>query len=297
MVSGSCPKVTEIVFGLPPSILTTQSRDVPEAVAAFLSMHIKRKVVPFQALSYDDLATQFSEGRLDAAWLPPALFVEVDRTVGLRAVAAAERGGGIGYYTAFFTLRGCHVHSFDDLRGRSVGWVDPNSAAGYVFPRLQLAAMGIDPTDIFQEEVFFRSHGAVVRGVIGRAVDVGATFVHVDPLNPRRVLRAGWNLDEDDSMGKFDTSQIQPLAPFGPLPADVVAASRNLSEATADDLRRAFLEIHTVPEVAQAARRQFGTGRFMPFNSGAYDVLRQAMDMAEGSGVEVASSLRPGLLV
>ena len=61
--------------------------------------------------------------------------------------AAAERGGGIGYYAAYFTLNDSDVTTLDSLPGHSVGWVDPGSASGYVFPRLQLAALGIDPTD------------------------------------------------------------------------------------------------------------------------------------------------------
>lgn len=295
MVRGSHPPKhpQEIAFGLPPSFLDARHRDVPESLAHFLSERLGRKVVVFRALTYDDLSVRVTAGDVHAAWLPPALFVELDRTIGLRAVAAAERGGGIGYYAAYFTLRDSGVTSIDAVRGRSVGWVDPGSASGYVFPRLQLAALGIDPTEAFQEEVFLRSHEAVVRAVVDRAVDVGATFVHVDPREPKKIMRAGWNPSPTD----LDTSRIRSLDPFGPLPADVIATSLGLSESLSDALGNAFLEIHTVAEVERAARRQFGTGRFMPFNPSAYDVLRRAMDMAEGSGVEVVASLRPSLML
>ncbi len=284
---------SEIAFGLPPSFFDPRHRDVPEALADFRSGRIGRRVVPVRALTYDDLSARLSNREFQAAWLPPALFVELDRTVGLRAVAAAERGGGVGYYSAYFTHIDSDITTLGSLPGHSVGWVDPGSASGYVFPRLQLAALGIDPTEAFQEEVFFRTHEAVVRAVFDRAVDVGATFVHVDPLQPRNVMRAGWNPGPDD----VDSSLIKWLDPFGPLPADVIATTLGVSEALADDLGDAFLEIHEVPEVQKAASRQFGTGRFMPVNPGAYDVLRRAMDMAEGNGVEVLTSLRPSLMI
>lgn len=282
-----------IAFGLPPTFFDPKHHDVPIALARFLADRVGHDIITFRALSYDDLSQRMSTGSMHVAWLPPALFVELDRTVGLRALAAAERGGGVGYYAAFFTLDDNNIRSVDDLPGRSVGWVDPGSASGYVFPRLQLAAAGIDPTDAFQEEVFFRSHEAVVRAVHDRAVDVGATFVHLDPLHPGSILRAGWLPGPDD----VDASLIRALDPFGPLPADVVAATLDVPEGLADALGDAFLDIHQVPEVQRAATRQFGTGRFMPVNPGAYDVLRHAMDMAEGRGVEVVASLRPSLLV
>ncbi|MFW5740595.1 MAG: phosphate/phosphite/phosphonate ABC transporter substrate-binding protein [Myxococcota bacterium] len=283
----------ELTFGLPPSLFDERHRDLPQALARFLATRIGKRVAPCPAVSYDDLSNRMASGELDAAWLPPALFVELDRTIGLRPVAAAERGGGIGYYASFFTHRDSHVASLDALRGCSVGWVDPGSASGYVFPRLQLASLGIDPTEAFQEEVFFRSHEAVVRAVVDRAVDVGATFVHVDPREPRKILRAGWMPGPDD----VDTTLVKPLDAFGPLPADVIATALSEPESLADRLGDAFLEVHTVPEVERAARRHFGTGRFMPVNPGAYEGLRRAMDMAEGSGVEVVASLRPSLLV
>jgi len=284
---------SEVAFGLPPSFFDPRHRDLPDALAEFLSGRIGQRVVPVRALTYDDLSSRLSSGELQAAWLPPALFVELDRTVGLRAVAAAERGGGVGYYAAYFTHIDSNITTLGSLPGHSVGWVDPSSAAGYVFPRLQLAALGIDPTEAFQEEVFLRTHDAVVRAVFDRAVDVGATFVHLDPLQPSTILRAGWAPGPVD----VDSSLIRWLDPFGPLPADVIATTMGVSEGLADDLGDAFLEIHDVPEVQKAATRQFGTGRFMPINPGAYDVLRRAMDMAEGNGVEVLASLRPSLMI
>ncbi len=282
-----------LTFGLPPSCFDSKHHGLPEALASFLSDRLQRPIIPYRAVSYDDLSKRVSQGSVQAAWLPPALFVELDRTVGLRAAAAAERGAGIGYCSAYFTHRDSPIRSLDALPGTSVGWVDPNSASGYVFPRLQLAALGIDPTSAFQEEVFLRSHGAVVRAVVDRAVDVGVTFVHVDPREKSKILRAGWKPGPAD----VDTSLVRSLDPFGPLPADVVATTMSEPATLADALSEAFLEIHRVPEVQHAATRQFGTGHFMPVNPSAYEVLRRAMDMAEGNGVEVVASLRPSLMV
>jgi ABC-type phosphate/phosphonate transport system substrate-binding protein len=246
-----------------------------------------------RALSYEDLSMRMTSGELLAAWLPPALFVELERTVGVQAVAAAERCGGAGYYAAFFTPMDSDITSLDRVPGHSVGWVDPGSAAGYIFPRLQLAAHGIDPTTAFQEEVFFRSHDAVVRAVVDRAVDLGATFVHLDSAEHRKIVRAGWLPGPPD----VDASGVQWLDPFGPLPPDVIATSRSVPQPLVERVAMAFLQIDKVEQVRLAAQEQFGTGRFVGVDPRAYDVIRRAMDLAEGNGVEVADTSRPSLLV
>jgi phosphate/phosphite/phosphonate ABC transporter binding protein len=267
-------------------------RALLDALSVYLSTQVGVPVAAYRALTYEDLATRISTGDLQVAWLPPALFVELERSVGMRAVAAAERGLGVGYFSVFFTLVDSDIRTVEDIPGHSVGWVDPGSASGYVFPRLQLASYGIDPTTAFPEEVFFRSHQAVVRGVVDRAVDVGATYVHLDPSEPSKVVRAGWQ----PPPAGVDPSSIQWLDPFGPLPADVVAVSNKLDQVLAEKIGRAFFGIHQVEAVRLAAQRQFGTGRFVPVHERSYEILRRAMESAEGRGVEVSASLRPSLV-
>jgi len=286
------PTADRIAFGVPPSVSEAHHRALLDALSVYLSTQVGVPVAAYRALTYEDLATRISTGDLQVAWLPPALFVELERSVGMRAVAAAERGLGVGYFSVFFTLVDSDIRTVEDIPGHSVGWVDPGSASGYVFPRLQLASYGIDPTTALPEEVFFRSHQAVVRGVVDRAVDVGATYVHLDPMDPSKVVRAGWQ----PPPAGVDPSSIQWLDPFGPLPADVVAVSNKLDRVLADRIGTAFFGIHQVEAVRVAAQRQFGTGRFVPVHERSYEILRRAMESAEGRGVEVSASLRPSLV-
>jgi phosphonate transport system substrate-binding protein len=278
-----------IVFATPPSADELQTGRMLASLAAYLTDRVGVGVAVTRAVSYDDLGRMVASGAAQAAWLPPAIFVEAERACGMRAIAAAERGAGVGYYCAFFTLIDSDVAGLEDVHGHSVGWVDPNSAAGYVYPRLQLASLGIDPATAFQEEIFLRSHGAVVRAVFDRAVDIGATFVHIDPAHPRKVIRAGWR----PPPAGVDPSSIQWLEPFGPLPPDVIAVRPDLPQKIAVALAEAFLAIgDQVEEIRNASRDHFGTGRFVQPNVRTYDILRRAMEAAEGKGVELAS-LRP----
>ena len=64
-----------------------------------------------------------------------------------------------------------------------VGWVDPDSCGGYLFPRAALAERGFDPKKHFKEEKLLGSHGAVVRAVESGDIDCGATYLN-SMLNP-----------------------------------------------------------------------------------------------------------------
>ena len=279
-----------LVFAVPPSVSELQQGRLLASLSDYLTRKVGTSVVATRTVSYDDLSAKMAAGAAHAAWLPPAVFVELEKTIGVRPLAAAERGAGVGYYCAFFTLIDSDVASLHDIPGHSVGWVDPNSAAGYVYPRLQLASIGIDPSSAFQEEVFLRSHAAVVRSVSDRAVDIGATFVHLDPGQSRKVIRAGWRPPPTG----VDPSSIQWLEPFGPLPPDVIAVRSDVPARLAQALGEAFIMIdEQMEEVRQATRRHFGTGRFVQPNLRAYDILRKSMESAEGMGVEVMASLRP----
>jgi phosphonate transport system substrate-binding protein len=280
---------TGLAFAVPPLPRDQQSAQVVDALSRFLADRIGVDVQVITTVSYDDLAHAVMSGRANSAWLPPAVFVELERSVGMRAVACAERGPGVGYFSAFITLIDSDVASLDQIPGHSIAWVDSSSAAGYVYPRLQLAAHGIDPATAFQEEVFLRSHEAVVRAVLDRAVDLGATYVHLDPTNPRKVIRAGWR----PFPSGVDTSGIQWFDPFGPLPPDVIATTVGIAEDLASRLGEAFLTIHHEEAIIGAARQHFGTGHFVQPSQRAYDLIRRSMDQAEGLGIEVTSSLRP----
>ena len=284
---------TQIRFGLPPSFLEEGHAKAPQFISEFLSDRIGHPVTTVRTLTYDDLTAQVTGGQVHAAWLPPVVFAELEKTVGMIGVATAERGGGVGYYTSFFCLQSSGIQGLRDLPGCSVGWVGPNSAAGYVFPRLQLAAIGIDPVTAFQEELFLRSHENVVQAVLDHAVDVGATFVHIDPRMPGRIIRTGW----DFVLGETSGTSIRALDPFGPLPADVIAVTSSVQHDIVAKLQRALLDVHTIPLVRAASLDQFGTGRFVPFHANAYDVVRNALQAVEQNGLEIVGSVRPIALI
>ncbi len=53
----------------------------------------------------------------------------------------------------------------DALAGKRVAWVDRDSCAGYLFPKLELLERGRPPDSLFVGQCFLESHIRVVRAV------------------------------------------------------------------------------------------------------------------------------------
>lgn len=65
--------------------------------------------------------------------------------------------------------------TFDQLVGKSFGFVSPQSSSGFVIPAVQLHLNGIEISD-FGEYGFLGSHPAVIETVASGAVEAGATY-------------------------------------------------------------------------------------------------------------------------
>jgi len=171
----------------------------------------------YSATSYRALADAMITGQVGVAWLPPILALEVERG-GHGTVAAIPLRHGVPTYRAAIIVRPGGPKTIGELAGTRVAWVDAESAAGYVVPRLHLAANGFD-VRAFAHEEFLRSHIEVVNAVSRGRFDVGATFSNHDPRT-QAITTAGWT----DVDGRA-IRDVGVLATVGPIPNDALLIS------------------------------------------------------------------------
>src|SRR4051794_14105571 len=87
------------------------------------------------ALSYRELADSLEHGDLGIAWMPPIPAIELEDKGIASPLALPFRRGGSTYHSAFIVRRG-GPKTLAELQGRRVAWVDRESAAGYLVPRV-----------------------------------------------------------------------------------------------------------------------------------------------------------------
>jgi phosphate/phosphite/phosphonate ABC transporter binding protein len=280
---------SRLVFGL----AVPESTMAPDAGVGTLIRWIGARanvdLVRFQVPSYEALARQMVEGSLHVAWLPPIVFVRLEHEgVAQPLVVNRRRRTGLGGYQAVLVVpMHSDIMSLEDLRGKNVAWVDPLSASGYVLPRIQLAAQGMDPRTTFGEERFYGSHEAAVRAIVEGTADVAATFAGLD--DGGALSRGGWS----NETGEY--SALRVLATFGEIPADLIAVRSDLDPDLAKALAAGFVDACADKVMAPLVKKTFGVESFAPDSFASYDGLRKAIDAAAARGLmelAVASSAR-----
>lgn len=189
-------------------------------------------------VSYEELVLGADADGFEMMWLPPLIALTLVPPGKAEAMAVPVRRGETSYATALFAKPGGGVKSLDALRGKHAAWVDQHSCAGYVLPRALLKRRGVDVDAAFGHERMLGSHAKVVAAVLDGDADVGATFVHLDG---GRIVSAAWGERE-----------VEVLASYGPIPADMLAFGRKVQSATRDAVVAALLDAGS--ELSERAR-------------------------------------------
>jgi phosphate/phosphite/phosphonate ABC transporter binding protein len=240
------------------------------------------------ASSYEELARSMREEAVDVAWLPPIVFVHLEREGTAVPLVSNWRAGLASYHAALVVPQSMRIHTLLGLQGARAVWVDPFSASGYVLPRLQLVALGIDPRQVFSEERFVGSHEGVVRELMEGRADVGATYATVNEAGV--AVRGGWT----DVPG--GSEQVRVLTTFGTIPGDLVAAHVKLEPSLAEAFSRALVAVGNDPGAAALAREVLGVEEFHAGGGDSYGALRRAVADAAMHGLLESLGMRPASL-
>lgn len=93
---------------------------------------------------------------------------------------SAQKGELLPYYKGqFIAATDSGITKFEDLKGKTFCFVDPNSTSGYIIPRIILAANGVDPDTDLAASQNAGSHNNVAIAVYNGDCDAGVTFIDV----------------------------------------------------------------------------------------------------------------------
>lgn len=243
-------KYPELVFAIVPAENASGTVDRWTPFVDYLSKELGTKVTLRVANDYAAVIEGQRAGNIQIAYYGPASFARA-RMVGVKTDAFAidvNSDGSKGYYSVFYVLANSPYQKIEDLKGKAMAFVDPNSTSGNNMPRFALDKMGIDPDQFFSKTVYAGSHENGVLALTQGTVDVAANWWNApDDSNLTRMLNKGMLKNADGSpmtrgdfriILKSDIIINSPYAYLSDLPDDLKAA-----------IAKAFLEAATKDKV------------------------------------------------
>lgn len=136
-----------------------------------LQMTVKLKLLP----NYGQVIEEFKTGQIDAAFLGSLALALCRAQAGVEPLVRPERDGASQYRSLIVTRKDGPIRSWKDLRGKSFGFVDKSTTAGYLYPILFFRQHGIArPEDFLGSIVYTGSHDLVFTKVARGELDAGA---------------------------------------------------------------------------------------------------------------------------
>jgi phosphonate transport system substrate-binding protein len=203
----------------------------------------------------------------DLAFVHPAGYVLAQREARATIVARNQWHGKATFTSRFYVRRDAGFKTLEDLRGKTIAFVDPASSSGYIYPMVLLVQRGLvkdrDPKTFFREVVFAGSHDASMRALLNGHVDAIASF----DLAREQYLKE-----------PAERERVTWIAETPPIPEAGIAAREGLDPAMFARVRDALLKIRG-PAYASLLKRLYEIDGFEPASDRDYDPVRQAIDL------------------
>jgi len=239
----------ELVYAVVPAENASGVVDRYTPFTAYLTKTLGTKVTLRVANDYAAVIEGQRAGNIHIGYYGPASFSRA-RMTGVKTdafVIDVNSDGTKGYYSVFYVRADSPYHKIEDLKGKNLGLVDPNSTSGYNMPLYTLNKLGIEQADHYFSKVLVTgSHENAVIAVADKTVDVCANWWNADnDSNLTRMLTKGMVKNPNGSPMKKEDFRIvlktdliinSPTAMLESLPADLKTAIRDafMHAATAD---------------------------------------------------------------
>jgi phosphonate transport system substrate-binding protein len=210
------------------------------------------------AADYAGVITAMEHKHIDFAYFGPKSYTEAhEKANALPLGMELDVNGNPGYTPIIIARKGSGIDSFEDARGKTFCFTDPNSTSGCLMPSVVFSRdLKIDPEAYFRDVSFSGSHGASILAVKNGKVDVAAT----NDLDLGRMIEKG-DVREQDFVIIYSANPLPgaPMCGRADLPASLRAAFAG-----------ALMMLKEKPDVTA----KLGNGGYAPVMDADYDIIR-----------------------
>ena len=219
-----------------PNESTTESADARDGLAEDLSEYLGCPVEEIEASDYNAIIEALRTGKADMAYMgSQALALGVERTDLEPIVMKAEDGDPEKaiYHSVLITSSANEdINSIEDIKGRTMAFVDPDSTSGNLVPTAEIIQAFPDDDlntdilhtngDFFEAVSYSGSHQAGLKAVIMGDVDVA-------PISDQI-------LASEIANGNAAEGDVKIIHSSGAIPAEAMVVAEHVSQETRDTL-------------------------------------------------------------
>jgi phosphonate transport system substrate-binding protein len=264
-------KYPELVFAVVPA---ENASGVADRYAPFMTYLSKELGVPVKLRVANDYAAVIEgqrAGNIQIAFYGPASYSTAYMT-GVKTepfVTTRNNDGTIGYYSVIYVKADSLYKDIHELKGKAIGFVDPNSTSGYNAPRFFLNKAGIDADSFFGKSIVTGSHENALVALDKGTVDCAANW---------------WNADNDSNLtrmaskGMVKKEDFRVIFKSGLLPGSPYAYLTDLPDELKKAIVKAFME---APAKDKAAFDRLSDGKDKEFVAMTHKDYAETVEMIQ----------------
>jgi phosphonate transport system substrate-binding protein len=225
----------------------------------YLAKELQMPVSLVDRANYAEMNQLLAVGGVDIAFVCAGPYVEGHEKFGLQLLAMPLVNGKPVYHSYIIVPADSRAQTFDDLRGTSFAFTDPQSNTGKLVPTYLLARRQTTPEAFFGKVSYTYGHDKSIAAIAEKLVDGAA----VDSLIWEYLHRTKPEL----------TSKTKILHVSDPYGIPPLVVRKDLDPALRERIFKILLTMDTNP-VGQEILRGMMTDRFIPGDDANYDSIR-----------------------
>jgi phosphonate transport system substrate-binding protein len=240
-----------------------------------LGKYIEKKTgtkIKFTILSrYGNIIESFHRKKMDGAFWGSFTGAMAIKKLGIQPIARPINLDGTSTYQGYIMVhKDSGIKNINDMKGKSVAFVEKATTAGYIFPMAYFKENGIEDIDKYFSEYYFTgSHDAAIHALLNKKVDIACAKNTIYEI-----------LAREDSRIK---DKLVIIARSPDVPSNGLGLRKEIAYGVKEELRSALLNMHTDPE-GKEVLEEFGVKRFINTSKDDYAPI---FKIAERAGINL----------
>lgn len=270
MVQTANAAPSSITIGFIPGENPETLRENGEEIAKLLQAKIGIPVKIVVSKDYNALIEQMKEKKIDFAFFTATTYVFAEKIAGAK-VLLKKVWEGPYYYSTLLVRGDSPIKKVQQLKGKSIAFVDQKSGSGYLYPQHYLKKQKIDSEKFFSKVVYSGNHEASVKMLKEGQVDAIAVF-----SNDPKAADTAWSQFAPKMEGK--TKSARAIWISDPIANDPFVVRQDFYDSNpkiSHDLMFALVELNDDAKDGARFKKLLGVSSLMLATSQQYEPVRE----------------------